>query len=445
MLYALHEAAYRTAAPLRMAAAFSRDFWRSPFNPAAASTLGRTLYASADLTANLTRRYFKPAWRIDRVEIDGREVQVRVETAWSTPWVKLRLFRRDPDDLARVRGSADTPAVLIVAPLSGHFATLLRGTVQTFLKDHDVYVTDWANARDVPIMDGRFDFHDYVDTIAGILRQIGRRAHVVAVCQPGPPALAAAALMAEEGDPLRPASLTLMGSPIDARLSPTVTNKLAEERPFTWFQSNMIYTVPPPYPGALRRVYPGFVQLYSFMSMNAEAHQSAHDRYFSDLVRGDGDSADKHREFYDEYLSVLDLSEEFYLQTVDIVFQRHLLPTGTLIHRGRRVAPEAMTDIGLMTVEGERDDISGVGQTQAAHGLCINTPAEMRELYVQPGVGHYGVFNGRRFVEEIYPRVRDFIARREAGLREQGLSIETPGLTQNNEPVSKATRRRRAA
>jgi poly(3-hydroxybutyrate) depolymerase len=416
MLYALHETAYRSAAPLRMAAEFARDFWRSPFNPAAASELGRTLSASADVTANLTRRYFKPAWDIDEVTVNGRPVAVRCETPWRSPWVKLRRFTRDPAHLAEAGAATDTPAVLVVAPLSGHYATLLRGTVQTFLTDHDVYVTDWVNARDVPILEGRFDLHDYIDTLIDVLGEIGRRAHVVAVCQPGPPALAAAALMAENDDPLRPASLTLMGSPIDARLSPTVTNKLAEERPFTWFQSHMIYTVPPPYAGALRRVYPGFVQLYSFMSMNAEAHQSAHWRYFADLVKGDGDSADKHREFYDEYLSALDLSEEFYLQTVDEVFQRHLLPKGEMVHRGRRVNPAAMTDIALMTVEGERDDISGVGQTQAAHALCVNTPDAWRELYVQPGVGHYGVFNGRRFVEEIYPRARRFIAAREAAL-----------------------------
>ena len=232
---------------------------------------------------------------------------------WRSPWAKLRLFRRDPDDLRTAGAKVDTPAVLLAAPLSGHFATLLRGTVRTFLQDHDVYVTEWSNARDVPIFEGRFDFHDYIDAVATMLRQIGRRAHVVAVCQPGPPVLAAAALMAQVGDPLRPASMTLMGSPIDARLSPTATNKLAEERPFTWFQSNMIYDVAPPYAGVLRRVYPGFVQLYSFMSMNAEMHQNAHRRYFNNLVKGDGDSADKHREFYDEYLSVLDLSEEFYL------------------------------------------------------------------------------------------------------------------------------------
>lgn len=416
MLYALHETAYRGALPLRMAAEFTRDFWRSPFNPAAASKFGRTLSASADLTASLTRRYFKPAWDIDTVKINGHGVGVRGETVWRSPWVQLRRFSRERDDLRRAGARLDSPAVLIAAPLSGHFATLLRGTVKTFLTDHDVYVTDWVNARDVSILEGRFDFHDYIDTVIDILGEIGRRAHIVAVCQPGPPALAAAALMAQSDDPLRPASITLMGSPIDARLSPTATNLLAQERPFTWFQSHMIYTVPPPYAGALRRVYPGFVQLFSFMSMNVEAHQSAHWRYFTDLVRGDGDSAEKHREFYDEYLSVLDLSEEFYLQTVDEVFQRHLLPKGEMVHHGRPVEPAAMTDIALMTVEGERDDISGVGQTQAAHALCVGVPDAWRELLVQEGVGHYGVFNGRRFIEEIYPRVRQFIAAREARL-----------------------------
>jgi poly(3-hydroxybutyrate) depolymerase len=217
--------------------------------------------------------------------------------------------------------------------------------------------------------------------------------------------------MAEETDPLRPAGLILMGSPIDARLAPTAANRLAEQRPFSWFQSNMIYTTPPPYPGMLRRVYPGFVQLYSFLSMNADSHQQAHWRYFEHLVQGDGDSAERHREFYDEYLSVLDLTEEFYLETVDIVFQRHLLAKGELVHDGRLVDLSALADIGLMTIEGERDDISGVGQTQAAHGLCPNIPAELRELHVQKGVGHYGVFNGRRFEAEVYPRMSDFVGR----------------------------------
>ncbi len=414
MLYALNELGYHYGLPLRRAALATRDYWGAPGNPAADSEVGRRMHAAADLYANLTRRYGKPEWRIDEVTIDGHAVKVSRDTVWSSPWVKLVHFSRDRADMRRAGRKRLEPAVLIVAPLSGHYATLLRGTVETFLQDHEVYVTDWVNARTVPVLDGRFDFHDYIDHVRSMLAVIGPRAHVVAVCQPGPPVLAAAALMAEDGDPDRPASMTFMGSPIDARLSPTVTNRLAEQRPFAWFETNMIQTVPLPYPGALRRVYPGFVQLYSFMSMNADRHRDAHYDYFQDLVKGDGDQAARHLEFYDEYLSVLDLTEEFYLQTIDIVFQQHLLPRGLLVHCDRPVRPEMITDVGLMTVEGEDDDISGVGQTQAAHGLCTGLPDALRELYVQPQVGHYGVFNGRRFREEIYPRIRAFITAREA-------------------------------
>jgi poly(3-hydroxybutyrate) depolymerase len=416
MLYALHEAAYHSATPLRLAAQTAREFWGSPLNPAGQTKWGRTLYASADLVANLTHRYGRPAWGADTVSVRGRPVAVREEVVWQTPWVKLRRFSREPIDLRRARAPLAAPPLLIVAPLSGHYGTLLRGTVQTFLQDFDVYVTDWSNAREVPILEGRFDFHDYIDHVRSILKHIGERAHVVAVCQPGPPVLAAAALLAEDGDAHRPASLSLLGSPIDARLAPTATNRLAEERPFSWFQEAMIYTVPWPHPGVLRRVYPGFVQLYSFMSMNAERHQEAHKRYFDNLVAGDGDSADKHREFYDEYLSVLDLTEEFYLQTVDTVFQRYLLPRGELRHGERKVDLGALTDVAIMSVEGENDDISGVGQTQAVHALTPNLPDALHELYVQPRVGHYGVFNGRRFNDEIYPRIRAFIEKAEAAV-----------------------------
>ena len=415
MLYTLYEAGFYAATPFRLAALASRQFWSSPLNPARDTDLGRSLYAASDLYANLTRRYGKPAWGIDVVEIEGNPVRVEPETVWSTPWLKLLRFTRDPRDLAAAGRSASEPKALIVAPLSGHHATLLRGTVRAFLQDHDVYVTDWSNARDVPLIEGRFDFHDYIDHVRDALGALGGRAHVVAVCQPGPAVVAAASLMAEDADPHRPASVTLMGSPIDARLSPTVTNRLAEDRPFAWFESNMVYAVPPPYAGVGRRVYPGFVQLAAFMSMNLERHQEAHRRYLFHLMAGDGDSAEKHLEFYDEYLSVLDLSEEFYLQTVDEVFQRYLLPKGELTHRGRRVRPERMRDIGLLTVEGENDDISGIGQTQAAHGLCTGLPEPFKADYVQPGVGHYGVFNGRRFEEEIYPRIRAFIRRMEPG------------------------------
>lgn len=419
MLYTLYEAGYYAASPLRMAALAARDFWSSPLNPAAGTELGRRLYAGSDLFANLTRRYGRPAWNVDSVTIHGQPVRVRAQEVWSTPWGKLTHFARDMSDLRRAGKTELEPAVLLVAPLSGHYATLLRGTLEAFLQDHEVFITEWSNARDVPFVAGRFDFHDYIDHVRDMLRAMGPRPHVVAVCQPGPAVLAAAALMSEDGEESRPASMTIMGSPIDARLSPTVTNKLAEERPFAWFESNMIYNVPPPYLGAGRRVYPGFVQLAGFVSMNLDKHREAHRRYLSHLMEGDGDSADKHLEFYDEYLSVLDLTEEFYLQTVDVVFQRYLLPKGELYHGDRRVKPERITDIGLLTVEGENDDISGIGQTQAAHDLCSGLPPELKEDYIQPHVGHYGVFNGRRFHDEIYPRVRAFIRRMEQGAMAQ--------------------------
>jgi poly(3-hydroxybutyrate) depolymerase len=415
MLYTLYEAGYYASAPLRLATRLTRDFWNSPLNPAKETDLGRRIYATTDLLANLTRRYGRPAWGIDTVEIGGHPVRVRPTEVWSSPWCKLTHFSRDMADMRKAGRRELEPAVLIVAPLSGHYATLLRGTVRAFLKDHEVFVTEWSNARNVPVLDGRFDMHDYIDHVREMLRLLGPRPHVVAVCQPGPCVLAAAALMAEDEEPSRPATMTFMGSPIDARLSPTVTNKLAEEKPFAWFKSNMIYTVPGPYPGVGRRVYPGFVQLYGFVSMNIERHKEAHLRYLQQLMEGDGDSADAHLAFYDEYLAVLDLTEEFYLQTVDEVFQRYTLPKGEMVHHGRPVRPELIRDVGLLTVEGEHDDISGIGQTQAAHAICSGLPDELKEDYVQPHVGHYGVFNGRRFREEIYPKIHAFIRQGEKG------------------------------
>ena len=427
MLYALQEYGYYAATPMRLAARMARDIWHSPSNPLANTELGRTAYATANLFANMTRRYGRPEWRIDQVTVNGEPVRVRKVIEWSSPWVKLTHFARDRSDLRKAGRRNFEPAVLLVAPLSGHYATLLRGTVETFLQDHEVYVTDWSNARQVSVLEGRFDFHDYLDHIRTMLAAIGPGTHVVAVCQPGPPVLAAVSLMAEDNDPNRPASMTFMGSPIDARLAPTTPTILAEERPFAWFKSNLIHTVPAPYPGVMRRVYPGFIQLAGFLAMNPEKHQEAHQQYFQDLVKGDGDAADKHNEFYDEYLSVLDLTEEFYLQTIDIVFQQHLLPKGQLEHHGRLVKPEMIKDVALMTVEGENDDISGVGQCQAAHGLCKNLPESMHELYVAPKVGHYGVFNGRRFRELIYPRIRDFIVRH-----------DTPQAVQSTEAANAA-------
>ena len=410
MLYTAYELAYAAVTPARIAAGVGAKFWRSPLNPAADSWFGRSAAAALDVFENVMRRYPKPEWGLDSTFVNGVEIPVMVNEAVQKDFCTLLHFERDKDALKNAKGSdAPDPKVLIIAPLSGHFATLLRGTVEAMLPSHDVYITDWADARHVPVSAGRFDLNDYIDYVIDFVRTIGPDAHAMAVCQPGPALLAAAAVMAEDKDPLRPLSITIMGSPIDARRSPTLPNKLSEERPFEGFEQNMIYTVPAPYAGAMRRVYPGFVQLYSFLSMNSDRHVNAHYEYFQNLVQGDGDSADKHRTFYDEYLSVLDMTEEFYLQTIKDVFQEFALPEGKFMHRGRRVKPEAITDIALMTVEGENDDISGIGQTQAAHDLCVNIPEAMRLDYIQPNVGHYGVFNGSRWRSEIQPRIADFI------------------------------------
>jgi poly(3-hydroxybutyrate) depolymerase len=410
MLYSAYELGYAAMTPARVAAGLGARFWRSTLNPMADTWVARSAAAALDVFENATRRYPKPQWGLDATTVNGVEVPVSIEIAASRSFCDLIRFRRDADALRRAKGSfTDDPKVLIIAPLSGHYATLLRGTVAAMLPEHDVYITDWANARNVPLSAGRFDLNDYVEYLIDFLRHLGPGAHAMAVCQPGPALLAAASLMAEDDDPCRPATVTIMGSPIDARRSPTVPNLLAQERAFEWFERNMIYTVPSPYPGALRRVYPGFVQLYSFLSMNHDRHVNAHYDYFKHLVAGDGDSAEKHRFFYDEYLSVLDLTEEFYLQTIREVFQEFSLAEGKFLHRGRRVKPEAIVDIAILTIEGENDDISGIGQTQAAHDLCVNLPAALKADYIQPGVGHYGVFNGGRWRKEIQPRVAKFM------------------------------------
>jgi poly(3-hydroxybutyrate) depolymerase len=301
------------------------------------------------------------------------------------------------------------PKLLIVAPMSGHFATLLRGTVEAFLPNHDVYVTDWSDARMVPLSEGRFDLDDYIDYVISIFHALGGDTHVLAVCQPAVPVIAAAALMDADDDPYIPVSMTLMGGPIDTRVNPTAVNALAKHRGTEWFHSHVITKVPFPNPGFMRDVYPGFLQLNGFVSMNLDKHIEAHKQLFLNLVKGDGDSAGKHKEFYDEYLAVMDLAAEYYLQTVETVFVRHALPLGEMTHRGRPVDLSQIKRVALFTVEGEHDDISGVGQTEAAHQLCVNIPADRQAHWLQPGVGHYGVFNGSRFRAEIAPRISDFI------------------------------------
>ena len=414
MLYSMMELSRAALLPWRAAANVTRRTLRNPLNPASETLPGRTAAAAADVFESLTRHYGKPQWGVSPVDVDGHPVAVDIETVWSKPFGRLLHFKRDRAQLAKARGmkarEIRDPKVLLVAPMSGHYATLLRGTVEAFLPDAEVYITDWADARYVPVLEGRFDLDTYVQYVREMITAAGPDAHVVAVCQPGPPTLAAIALMAEDEDPMRPASMTFMGSPIDARKSPTVPNTLAEERPYSWFRDNLIYTVPVVYPGAMRRVYPGFLQLTGFINMNFERHVDAHHRFFNQLIEGDGDSADRHRQFYDEYLSVMDLTEEFYLQTIQDVFQEHKLARGQMSVNGRLVRPELIKDVALLTVEGENDDISGIGQTQAAHALCSGLPDGLQVDYIQEGVGHYGVFNGRRFREEIAPLMKRFMA-----------------------------------
>ncbi len=409
MLYSLYELGHLSVAPWRIAAMMQSSMLRSPMNPASELEVAKTAAAASDLFESVTRRYRKPEWLLPTTSVNSVEVAVTPTPVWSSPWCNMVHFARDGEALERARGKRTDPTVLIVAPMSGHYATLLRSTVEAFLPEHEVYITDWIDARMVPLMMGRFDLNDYIDHVISMLRELGPDTHVVAVCQPGPLVLAAVSVMAQQDDPCSPATMTIMGSPIDARKSPTEPNKLAEERDITWFKQNMIHTVPVLYPGAFRRVYPGFVQLASFMGMNMQRHVDAHYEYYQNLVKGDGDDARKHREFYDEYLAVMDLSEEFYIQTLIEIFQEYRLPLGTMVHRGVKVDPSVITKTALLTVEGERDDISGIGQTQAAHDICVNIPEAMRRDYIQPGVGHYGVFSGRRFQTEIYPRMREFM------------------------------------
>ncbi len=405
MLYSSYEMTHAALAPWRAWVKQAGVLAASPLNPFSRTLAGRSFSAAAALFERTTRRYGKPAWDISHTLVDGEAVAVTPKAAKAWTWMTLTHFER----VGASQGQ--DPKLLIVAPLSGHYATLLRDTVRAFLPAHDVFITEWTDARQVPLAAGRFDLHDYVDLVREALRHLGPETHVLAVCQPGPAVLAASALMAEDAEPACPASITLIGSPIDTRRSPTVPNTLAKTHSLDWFARNLIATVPFPHPGLWRRVYPGFVQLASFMQMNRGRHVEAHKAFFEHLVAGDGDSAERHRAFYDEYLSVMDLSAEFYLQTISEVFQEHLLARGLMRHEGRKVDLTALHDTALMTVEGELDDISGIGQTCAAHDLCSNIPAARKADYVQNGAGHYGVFAGQRFREQIAPRIARFIRR----------------------------------
>ncbi|QEQ97778.1 polyhydroxyalkanoate depolymerase [Neptunomonas concharum] len=402
MLYQLHHTLNQSVQPLHLwAQAWKKQLklpWMLPFRY---NSVTRTILATLELIERCTDNYDKPEFGLQYTQIDGEEIRVREEVVHSLPFCDLLHFRRS--------GHYNHPKVLLVAPMSGHFSTLLRGTVEHFIPDHEVYITDWQNARDVPTREGGFSFDDYVRYLMEFLDHLGPDTHMIAVCQPSVPAIVATSVMAERNSPNQPKSLILMGGPIDTRVNPTEVNDYASGKDLEWFQKNVISTVPGDFPGAGQKVYPGFIQLSGFMSMNMDSHINKHFKFFGDLIKGDGDSAEAHRDFYNEYLAVMDLPAEFYLDTIRKVFLEHRLPKGEMLFEDKLIDTKAVKQTALLTVEGENDDITGKGQTKAAHNILSNIPASMKEHYEQPNVGHYGIFNGRRFREEVGPKIKAFI------------------------------------
>lgn len=401
MLYQAYQAHSDIMIPVRNWAGTALRTLGQPLMGIADNAVLRNLTAAYELIARAGLTHARPAFGVDGVTVGNREIAVHEHAALTTPFGTLLHFKKDVD--------TPQPRVLLVAPLSGHFSTLLRGTVRTMLPEHDVYITDWHNVRDVPLIHGRFGFDDYIAHLIRFLEAIGPGAHVVAVCQPCVAVLVATAVMAQAGNAAQPRSMTLMAGPIDTRVNPTKVNALANSRPIEWFEQNLIATVPPRYPGAFRRVYPGFVQLAAFMSMNVERHLKAHRELYDHLAKGEHEKARVTKAFYDEYFAVLDLTAEFYLETVRLVFQECALPTGKLEWQGGRVEPRAIKRTMLLTVEGERDDICAVGQTAAAHDLCTGLRPYLKRHHMQAGVGHYGVFSGNRWTNQIYPLLRNVI------------------------------------
>lgn len=417
--YAMYEMTHAALTPARAMADATRHYFSNPINPWAHTMMGRSMAAAAEVFERTTRRYGKPAFGIKSTKLDGKTVRVHKNVVWEKPFCRLLHF----DKSGPARKELKQPKLLLVAPMSGHYATLLRGTVEAFLPTHDVYITDWLDARMVPLSEGHFDLDDYIDYVISMIEELDGDVHVMAVCQPSVPVMAAVSIMEAAGNPKAPKSMILMGGPIDTRISRTAVNTLAQEKGLDWFKANVITKVPMPYPGAMRDVYPGFLQLTGFMTMNLDRHVNAHRELYMHLVQGDGDSVAKHKDFYDEYLAVMDLTAEFYLQTIDTVFVKHALPTGTMCHRGTKVDPSAIKRVALMTVEGEKDDITGGGQTEAAHAICTGLAPHMKRHYLQKDVGHYGVFNGTRFRTEIAPRVKEFVAEHEEPRHRSGNNV----------------------
>lgn len=406
MLYELHEMQHAAFAPLRMLAETSSVFYVNPYSLFFDSPHKRRVRAGTELLLRLTQRYEKPAFALSGTVIGGEHVPVIETVVMEKPFCRLLRFERQCE--------RRDPAVLVIAPMSGHHATLLRETVRTLLPEHDVYISDWIDARLVPLGSGAFHLDDYVGYLQEFIRLLGPEVHVLAVCQPTVPVLAAVALMSEADEPATPRSMVLMGGPIDTRLNPTTVNTFARSKPLAWFESKLIQRVPFKYPGCLRRVYPGFLQHASFVAMNPDRHMDSHVEFYRHLVEGDEGGADTHRQFYDEYNAVMDLPAEYYLETVKAVFQEHALARGELTINGFRVDPSAIRHTALLTIEGELDDICGRGQTEAAHDLCLNLPNRKRAHLLADGAGHYGIFSGRRFREQIYPCIRAFIRANDA-------------------------------
>jgi len=407
MLYQLHELQRRFMNPLSVWAQATSELFSSPYSPLAYTPFSRRLAAGYELLHRIGKSYEKPAFNLDHTRIGEVDVPVQQEVALDKAFCKLLHFRRElPPKLA---ARPKDPTVLIVAPLSGHNATLLRDTVRTMMPEHDVYITDWVDARTVPLSAGPFHLDDYVDYVIEFVRLLGPDVHVISVCQPTVPVLGAISLMATDKDPKLPRSMTMMGGPIDTRRNPTQVNALAKRKSFEWFENNVVFKVPSTYPGYLRRVYPGFLQHAGFVAMNPDRHLNSHWDYYLDLIKGDLDDVEAHRRFYDEYNAVIDLPAEYYLDTIRIVFQEHRLPNGTWTVHGKPVRPADIKNVALFTIEGELDDISGSGQTQAAHDLCTGIAKSNQKHLTAMGAGHYGIFSGRRWREQIYPQVRDFI------------------------------------
>ncbi len=407
MLYQLHEFQKAILNPFTTLADISSKAYSNPFSPLAHTPFSRRISAWFELMYRLGKAYEKPEFGITSVKCGDRELTVSQEIFESKPFCKLLHFKKViPKGAASLNAQ---PRVLVFAPLSGHHATLLRDTVKTLLQDHDVFITDWVDARMVPLSEGNFSLDDYVHYCIDFIKLLGPNLHLVSVCQPTVPVLAAVSLMSSDDDPHLPKSMTMMGGPIDPRQSPTQVNALAKQRPLSWFEKNVIYHVPHTYPGYLRKVYPGFLQHIGFVSMNPDRHVQSHYDFYLHLLEGDGESAESHRQFYDEYNAVLDMPAQYYLDTIRIVFQDHALPLGKWKVRGKLVNPEDIKKVALFTIEGEKDDISGPGQTQAAHNLCKNIPKHMQQDFLAPKAGHYGIFSGRRWREVIYPKLQEFI------------------------------------